>query len=82
MRIKTITNKETKPLTKPSADKPEPVDYELRTWTAKDGVRIQAAFVRKSGPLLVLKTEDNKEVRILLQKLSEEDQDYMTSLKL
>jgi hypothetical protein len=56
-------------------------DREMRTWKSKAGADVRASLVKETGRYLILKKEDGARLQILLNKLSDEDQKYVTELK-
>jgi predicted esterase len=54
---------------------------EIRTWTASAGTSIRARLISETAGYIVLGKEDGKKLKILSSKLSQEDQEYIQSLK-
>ena len=53
----------------------------MREWASKDGkFKTKAKYVSKGGPKVTLEKEDGKQVTIDLDKLSDEDNEYVKSL--
>ncbi len=53
---------------------------ELRTWTSQSGAKVEAKLIEQKGDDVVLEKADGKQLAIRLDKLSEQDQEYVRSL--
>lgn len=53
---------------------------EMRTWTSVSGAKVTAEFVELQGNFAVLKTENGKEMKIDLGKLSAADREFVRTL--
>jgi antitoxin component YwqK of YwqJK toxin-antitoxin module len=53
---------------------------ELRTWTAVNGKEVEAEFVSNSDGQVSLKMKTGKIFKVLLNKLSKADQDFITAM--
>lgn len=54
-----------------------PVAAEFRTWTNKEGVKIEAEFVKADGDTVTLRLRAGNMSRFSQDKLSQEDQDFI-----
>ena len=52
----------------------------LRTWTSRKGTEIEARFMRQTGNMIVLETEEGKTTKISLSALGQADRDYVKDL--
>jgi uncharacterized protein YkwD len=52
---------------------------ESRTWTSTSGTTLEASFERLFKSTVILKTDEGKELRVPLAKLSQADQDYVAA---
>lgn len=52
----------------------------LRTWTSSSGAKVEARFLRRAGPDVILGTAQGAELRIAMQNLSAEDRLYVQKL--
>ena len=53
---------------------------EYRIWEGQNGSRTEAEFVKKIGSNVILKKRDGTTVSVPLQKLSDQDQQYLSDL--
>jgi len=60
---------------------PRDENREMRTWTSKAGVSIEASLLEEKGPYLVLKKGDGSQVQILTAQVSVQDGEYVSSLR-
>lgn len=79
------TTTETPAIT-PAVDEPPlvpvPPDYVMREWSAKTGkFKTSAKFVARDGNNITIEKEDGKQVTIALDKLSDEDNQYVMALE-
>jgi hypothetical protein len=51
--------------------------HPLRTWTSKEGKTIQARFVEEQNGKIIIKREDGRQFKVLLDKFSPVDQEYV-----
>ncbi len=54
---------------------------EIRTWTSASGSTIEAFFVRQEYVHVILERKDGNQLTIPLNKLSEEDRNYIAGIK-
>ncbi len=58
-----------------------PSKYPFREWTSSDGTKATLAFVRWEGNEIIVVDRQNLAYKIAIERLSEEDQSYVQSLK-
>ncbi len=53
---------------------------EMREWTSSEGANVTAKFVGQMGYLVVLQDEEGNRIQILMNNLSDDDQEYLKGL--
>ncbi|MDF7826340.1 serine hydrolase [Pontiellaceae bacterium B12227] len=54
---------------------------ESRTWAGRNGSRTEAEFVKQIGSNVLLKKPDGNTIRVPIQKLSDQDQQYLKDIQ-
>ena len=59
----------------------EKADRELRTWRSYSGSTVKASLLKTSGSYAFLTKSDGKKLRVVINSLSSDDQQYIKMLK-